>query len=201
MYQAFDDELRVVYSQIIRNLKFIQLRDADAITLLNTRDYQLIKLTFQRYTAKLNLTLFFEKSFPINASTYRRYNQAYFEEIVINNEIESRVAQNYRERFLVTAEDIYIVFEMYCKEDYDEEFMKTRKDDITHKQFLDLFVICIRADSFKIAILIYTLYLDPENDMDARMLEIIMASIKESPKFHEIKLFFIHEHFDVLSVA
>jgi hypothetical protein len=52
---------------------------------------------------------------------------------VINNDIEARVAQNYRERFLVTPEDIYIVFEMYCKEDYDEQFKKTKKERITHK--------------------------------------------------------------------
>lgn len=70
----------------------------------------------------MNLTLFFDKAFPLKASTYRKYNQAYYEEIVINNDVESRVAQNYRERFLVSAEDIYIVFEMYCKEDYWEQF-------------------------------------------------------------------------------
>ena len=51
---------------------------------------------------------------------------------MINNEVEQRVAQNYRERFLVTAEDILIVFEMYCKEDYDQQFQKTKKDEITH---------------------------------------------------------------------
>jgi hypothetical protein len=61
-------------------------------------------------TTKLKLTLFFNKDFPMKSSTYRKYNQAYYEEIVINNNVEQRVAQNYRERFLVTAEDIYIVF-------------------------------------------------------------------------------------------
>jgi len=75
--------------------------------------------------------------------------------------VESRVAQNYRERFLVSPEDIYIVFEMYCKEDYDDQFTKVKKTDISHKQFVDLFIYCLKNDSFKIAILIYTLYLDP----------------------------------------
>jgi len=136
----------------------------------------------------------------MKASTYRKYNQAYYEEIVINNNVESRVAQNYRERFLVTAEDIYIVFDMYCKEDYDEQFINTKKDEITHKQFVDLFITCLKNDSFKIAILIYTLYLQPSVDMNERMLDILMQTLKDSIKFHEIKMFFIHEHFDVLSI-
>jgi len=76
-------------------------------------------MSFDKHTTKINLLNFYSRALPIKASTYRRYNQAYFEEIVINNDIEPRVALNYRERFLVTPEDIYIVFEMYCKEDYD----------------------------------------------------------------------------------
>ena len=91
----------------------------------------MIRLTFNKNTVKLNLTLFFDKSFPLKASTYRKYNQAYYEEIVINNNVELRIAQNYREKFLITAEDILIVFEMYCKEDYDAQFQKTKKDEIT----------------------------------------------------------------------
>lgn len=102
---------------------------------------------------------------------------------------------------MVTAEDIYIVFGMYCKEDYDEQFQRTPKDEITHKQFVDLFIICLRNDSFKIAILIYTLYLQPAQDMDQKMMDILMSTIKESTKFHEMKLFFLHEHFDVLSIS
>ena len=137
----------------------------------------------------------------MKSSTYRRYNQAYFEEIVINNDVEQRVAQNYRERFLITAEDIYIVFQMYCKEDYDEQFMKTKKDEITHQQFVELFIICVKNDSFKIGMIIYLLFLKPSEDMDQAMLNIIMTSLKESVYFHEIKLFFIHEHFDELSIG
>ena len=33
-YQAIDDDLRIVYSQILRQLRFIQLRDKDALQLL-----------------------------------------------------------------------------------------------------------------------------------------------------------------------
>ena len=91
-YQAVDDDLRIVYSQIFRQSRFIQLRDKDALQFLNQRDYELIRLSFEKYVTKINLSLFFKKSFPIKAATYRKYDQAYYEEIVINNDVESRVA-------------------------------------------------------------------------------------------------------------
>jgi hypothetical protein len=91
-------------------LSFIQLRDKDALILLNTRDYYLIDLCLGKMVAKLNLTLFFKESFPLKSATYRKYSQAYFEEIVINNDVEPRVASDYRQRFLTTADDIYTVF-------------------------------------------------------------------------------------------
>ena len=53
-YEAVDDELRIVYSQIMRQLKFIQLRDRDAEHLLKQRDYELIRLTFDKFTTKID---------------------------------------------------------------------------------------------------------------------------------------------------
>lgn len=82
--------------------------------------------------------------------------------------------QNYRERFLQTHDDIYIVFEMYCKGDYDDQFMRTKKSDITPKQFLDLYRICLRSDSFKIGMLIYTTYMNPALDIDTAMMDIVI---------------------------
>jgi len=101
----------------------------------------------------------------------------------------------------VSPDDIYNVFQMYCKEDFDKEFIQTKKDDIIHQQFIELFITCLRNDSFQIATLIYTVFLRPAEDMDQKMMEILMNTIKESVKFHEMKLFFLHEHFDVLSIA
>ena len=54
-YQAIDDELRVVYAMIFKQLKVIQLRDKDALCLLNNRDYELIKLSFEKLTCKINI--------------------------------------------------------------------------------------------------------------------------------------------------
>ena len=110
------------------------MRDKDALHLLNTRDYEMIRLTFEKHTTKIDMKTFYKQTFSIKAATYRKYNQAYYEEIVITSgTVEQRVAQNYREKFLITADDIYIVFEMYCKEDYDAEFINTKKDEISHK--------------------------------------------------------------------
>jgi len=90
---------------------------------------------------------------------------------------------------------------MYCKEDFDKEFTQTRKDDISHQQFIELFITCLRNDSFQIATLIYTVFLKPSEDMDKKLMDILMSTIKDSVKFHEIKLFYIHEHFDVMTIA
>ena len=91
------------------------MRDKDAIHLLNTRDYELIRLSFDRNVAKINLALLMdfgpdEKIPVLKCSTYRKYTPAYYEVIIIYNTIESRVSLNYRERFVVSPEDIYNVF-------------------------------------------------------------------------------------------
>lgn len=61
-FQAVDDDLRIVYTQILRQLKMIMMRDNDALHLLKTRDYELIRLTFEKYSTKLNILSFFKKS-------------------------------------------------------------------------------------------------------------------------------------------
>ena len=132
-YQAVDDDLRVVYAQILRQLRFIQLRDKDAQQFLKQRDYEIIRLTFDKMTTKLNMNQFYKKSISLKSQNYRKYTQAFYEEILIDYAIEPRVAQNYRERFLSTAEEIYLVLEMYCKNDYVSHFLKINFEEITHK--------------------------------------------------------------------
>ena len=89
---------------------------------------------------------------------------------------------------------------MYANEDYVEQFIATKKDEVTYKQFVDLFITCIKNDSFKIAMLIYTIYIDVPKEMDQKMMDILLNSIDDSVKYHELKLFFVLEHFDVLSI-
>jgi len=85
----------------------IMLRDSDALHLLKTRDYELIRLTFEKTAAKLNLSNFQDtkkRSDSLKSKNYRKYNESYFEEILIDMNVESRVALNYRERFLTTKD-------------------------------------------------------------------------------------------------
>ena len=71
-YQGVDDELRVVYSQILRQLRVIQLRDSDAEYLLMQRDYDLINITFTKTTTKIATDQFFkERLKSIKSQSYR----------------------------------------------------------------------------------------------------------------------------------
>lgn len=38
-------------------------------------------------------------------------------------------------------------------------------------------------------------------DLDSRIMEIFILTLKDSLKFHEVKMFFIHEHFDKYTIA
>jgi hypothetical protein len=83
----------VVYSQIIRQMKFIQLRDLDAKLLLETRDYELIRLVLTKFSTKMQTDGLFDVSTLI-CHSYRKYNPAFFEEVLLDykDKIDGRVA-------------------------------------------------------------------------------------------------------------
>ena len=88
----------------------------------------------------------------MKSTTYRKYDQAFYEEIVIDYALESRITLNFRERFLATREDIEIVMEMYAKNDYVQHFLKILDlQNTTHQQYQDLFLIALKNDSYKVA--------------------------------------------------
>ena len=88
-YEAINDKLKVVYTMIFRQMRFVQLRDTDAVYLLETRDYDIIRRSFDKYVIKINNeALGYECAKQEKCHRYRKYNQAYFEEILINNKIE-----------------------------------------------------------------------------------------------------------------
>lgn len=184
----------------MRALKFIQLRDKDALHFLRNRDYELIRLSFSKLPTKIAITNFFKKEFTLKSQSLRQYTQAYYEEILIDFHVEPRVAQNYRERFLTNAEEIYLVLEMYCKQDFVNHFLKVNLDEIEHKQFVELFCICLRHDAFKIGNQIYLRYMT-QSDITPRIIDLMITIIRDSVKFHEMKLFYMHEHFDLLSIS
>tara|TARA_B110000285_G_scaffold226347_1_gene285964 strand:+ start:67 stop:663 length:597 start_codon:yes stop_codon:yes gene_type:complete len=131
-YQSMDDELRIVYAQILRQLKFIQIRNADAEHLLKQRDYELIRLTFSKFTIKLASKMFFKTEILFKAHNYRQYNEAFYEEILIDCGTEARCALNYRERFTTKKKEILLVLEMYCKNDYVGHFLRTDVSEVEH---------------------------------------------------------------------
>jgi hypothetical protein len=101
---------------------------------------------------------------------------------------------------LISTEEIYLVLTMYAKNDYVNYFLRLNLEEISHKQFIELFEIAIKNDAFKVALNIYLRFMT-NADMDSRIMEILINSLRDSVKHHEIKLFFIHEHFDVFSIA
>jgi len=136
------------------------------------------------------VALFFGRTFTLKASHYRKYNEAFYEEILIDYAVEPRVAKNYRERFLIKEEQIKLVLEMYSKNDYVTNFLNI-KYPISHSYFVELFCICLRSDSFKIAMQIYLGHLN-NSDITYRIMDILINSLRSSEKYHEMKLFFIH---------
>jgi hypothetical protein len=129
-YQAVDDEIRIVFSQILRQLKFVQMRDKDAEYFLKQRDYELIRLSFEKNSTKINSKAFFKQDILFKSHNYRQYNQAFYEEILIDCGTEARVALNYREKFLTNKEEILLVLEMYCKNDYVGHFLRADVSEI-----------------------------------------------------------------------
>jgi hypothetical protein len=69
----------------------------------------------------------------MKSQSYRQYNQAFYEEILIDFSLEQRVAQNYRERFLINPMEIYLVLSMYAKNDYVNYFLSLNLEEISHK--------------------------------------------------------------------
>lgn len=92
-----------------------------------------------------------------------------------------------------------LALEMYCKQDYQAHFLKTDKSEITHKQFVELFCICIKSDAYKIGTQIYLRELS-SNDITTKIMDLFIYSIRDSCVYLEMKLFYIHEHFDILSI-
>ena len=50
------------------------MRDSDAEQLLKQRDYELIKLSFDKYPTKLNIKGYYKPDMLFKCSNYRQYN-------------------------------------------------------------------------------------------------------------------------------
>lgn len=146
---------------------------------MKQRDYDLIRLSFEKQVSKLKISDFYKTPVTLKSLNYRQYNQAFYEEILIDFTVEQRVAQNYRERFLISPQDIYLVLSMYSKNDYVNYFLRLDLSEISHKQYIELFIIAIKNDAFKVALHIYLRFLN-NSDMDSNMMEIFIHTLKDS---------------------
>ena len=89
---------------------------------------------------------------------------------------------------------------MYSKKDYMDYFLEMKDiQSLTHKQIIHLFQTCIKYDAFKLGLQLYCRFMKSW-DMTPDMLYRLTISIRDSCKFLEIKLFFIHQHFEILDV-
>jgi len=88
---------------------------------------------------------------------------------------------------------------MYSKNDFLKHFYDVNVDSLSYDQIVSLFHICIRHDSYKIGLLIYLKHIK-QHDITSDLIKRVISSMKNSNQFHEIKLFFIHHHLEVLSV-
>jgi len=101
-----------------------------------TRDYDMIRESFTKKTLKIDIRGGDETYI---SRSYKQYNPAYFEEVLLNEAVEDRVAMNYRERFLIDQEAIFQVLQMYSKMDYLEHFLKVDIKALCQAQIQQLF--------------------------------------------------------------
>ena len=80
---------------------------------------------------------------------------------------------------------------MYSKKDYVET--------LSREQLLELFILCIRYDSFKIALQLYMNHISA-NDINSKLMEYLILSMRDSVRLFEIKLYFILTNFDLMTI-
>ena len=88
---------------------------------------------------------------------------------------------------------------MYAKKDHLDHFLKVNCDKLHRSEFVEIFKTCVRCDSFMMALEIYFNNIS-HSDITLDILKRVLLSMRDSVKFHEQKLFFIHQHFDQLDI-
>lgn len=200
-YQAVQDNLRLVYDQIMGKVDVLYLRDLDALHFIKQRDWRIIEKSFSKNTRSSNMTqMFMHKNLQSNtAHKYKMYNRAYYQELIIKNDVESRTKFLFSQKFLKTKEDIDSVLEMYCQIDDLEQFDKFSKQmTLSEKRVESLFLVCLRYDSMKIA---FHLNLHFGIKYNQTVISALNVALRESQWYLELKLFFVRQSFIYLNVA
>lgn len=109
---------------------------------------------------------------------YKQYNRAYYQEIIIKNDVEQRTQMLFKLKFLQQKIHIESVLQMYCQIDDLEQFANYIKMvDLSNKKMEMLFVDCLKNDSFKILFHIDQHY---KINYNKDVIEALNASIKDS---------------------
>ena len=82
---------------------------------------------------------------------YKHYNRAYYQQIIIKNEVDERTAYLFNHQFLKQDKDIDEVLAMFCQIDNLEQFANFSKIHLSEDRIKELFLICLLKNSFLIA--------------------------------------------------
>lgn len=102
-YQSIEDDLKVVYVQIMDKLKEIYIRDKDALHFIRKRDWDTIEFSFSKMAKGSFTGLQIWKLFDWSSQQgrkYKQYNRAYYQEIIIKNDVEQRTQMLFKLKFL-----------------------------------------------------------------------------------------------------
>lgn len=90
-YEAIDGQLRIVYDQILGKLKELYLRDKDALLFIKNRDFKIIEKSFEKTTkSPLSSLKMHREQHKHTSYRYRTYSRAYYQELIIKNDIDER---------------------------------------------------------------------------------------------------------------
>ena len=138
--------------------------------MLSNRDYELISIILRKNVQSVDVSELFRIKLPIVCRSYRSYNVAYFEEILLMYNVDERIAKNYRERFIITPSQVFEVLHMYSKMDYVIWFLKQDVSGLSNDQLLHLFLTCFKNDAMKVALHLYKDHL-PVSLIDHKVLD------------------------------
>ena len=70
---------------------------------------------------------------------------------MIKNDVEQRIMNNFKLKFMTNKDDIDNILNLYCKLDDLENFVISLKEiELSKKRIEELFLFCLKHDSFKI---------------------------------------------------
>ncbi len=189
-YQAIEDNLRVVYFQIINKLNVVRFRDKDALHFITQRDWKLIETTFKKPTQDKTAGSKHRGEQQESRFNYKHYNRAYYQQIIIKNEVDERTTFLFKQRFLKNEKDIDEVLAMFCQIDNLEQFARFSNINLTPSRIQELFLMCLNKNSFLIAF-----YLEQHFQItfDKNTIRTLNQSLKDqdSQWYVEMKLYFI----------